>query len=152
MRKLLAVLCVCCFGAMFGGCSQNDAALLLGPKTLPLWIGARQYYGVEKDYAVSLDEGEKLAIDAIKSTGGEYRYTTSVGNSKTIYGRTGAGESIVVDVDPYRGYTNRSEIDISVGFVGNPAEVKKLFAAIAAEPLTKEVTAELNKDDSCDCK
>lgn len=155
MRKFVPLMFVMCAAFVLGGCSssnQGAMSMFVGPKTLPLWIGARQYYGVEKDYALSADEAEKLVKEAIEKTGGKYRYTTTVGTARTVYARTADECHVVIDIDPYRGYSNRVEIDINVGFVGMPSETEKLFAAINAQPLTGDVKSALDSEDSCDCK
>ena len=136
---------------LVSGCGGKEIDInnypVVGVKTLPLWLMVRQYYGIERDYAMSVEEAEAAVVQAVKSTGGYVRYITSVGNSRTVYARTCDEKHVVIDIDSYRGYCNRVEIDINVGLYGDKAEIEKIFAAIPGEALTKEAKKALDLED-----
>lgn len=157
MRGLIALVCAICFSVVLGGCSQDKAAFFLGPRTMPIWLAARQYYGVEKEYAMSAGEAESMVLSAISSTGGTYRYTTTNGTAKTIYARTSDDQHVVIDIDPFRGEPNHVEIDINVGFIGDTQKINALYAAMPAQPMVKtaaktDKAEKSDKTQSCDCQ
>ena len=149
----IGLLALALAGALFvGGCGGKEIDInnypIVGVKTLPLWLMVRQYYGIERDYAMSGEDAAAAVVQAVESTGGYVRYITSVGDSRTIYARNCDEKHVVIDIDPYRGYCNRVEIDINVGLYGDKVEIEKIFAAIPGEALTKEAKAALDLEDT----
>lgn len=154
MNKLLIIMLLIAVSCTVGCSSKDVAQATLTPetKTLAFFLLYRQYRGVEKDYALTVPEGEVAAKKAIEDIGGYVRYTTAVGNSRTIYGRTNDERHIVIDVDPYRG-KNKIEIDINVGRYGDMKDINKLHNVIAAntKALIKDKPSSAEKkDENCD--
>lgn len=83
-----------------------------GPLTATAFMMHRSAQKVQRDYHLSPVEAEKAVIEAFDELGWEYRYSTNVEDTYTIYGRTPKREHIVIDIRPKR---NRfEEVQIAV--------------------------------------
>ncbi len=120
-------------GLILSGCVNK----FVHPSDIPSWLVNRQLEGVEKDYQLTVDEAERKVAQAIAAIGGRVRYVTLVGESRTMYAFDSDGETIVVDIDPYRNRPGYVEIDINVSLYGDSVRAERIFQNITATPVGK---------------
>lgn len=138
MKKIFA-LSLTALAALLGGCGDDTdmnnvvTKTFVGPKTMPIWLAVRQANEASADYAMTVEEAEAAVNSAVASTGGTVRYTTAVGNSRTVYARTSDERHVVIDIDPAK--KGLVKVDVCVDMYGNKAESKKILAAMPAQPV-----------------
>ncbi len=154
MKKILA-LSISAVAAILGGCSDNAdmnnvvTKTFVGPKTMPIWLAIRQSNEAQQNYAMSVEEAESAVNTAVAATGGTVRYTTAVGNSRTVYARTSDERHIVIDIDPAK--KGEVTVDVCVDMYGNKAESKRILAAIPAQPVVKAEAVKVEEAPAAPC-